>query len=183
MPDARAYPLVDQTALFYQASTGNRIPSKLSEAILRATNLLALICLVFGASCAALIPASFEQRLGSLFFFGFAPAVCLHAGGYIVSLLLAATSKVCAWVATQCFRFTTRLLSGVATWLIASTAGTAVLLPLGSNELKIFTQNAFASLHHICWRVDAAVYQFACWTIRSVAQLLISLEAWRSQRG
>ena len=87
MPDARAYPLVDETALFSQESNGLRIPSKLSKAILRATNFLALICLVFGASCAALIPASLEQRLGSLFFFGFAPAVCFHAGGYIVSSL------------------------------------------------------------------------------------------------
>jgi hypothetical protein len=52
MPDARAYPLVDETALFSQVSNGLRIPSKLSEAILRATNFLALICLAFGASCA-----------------------------------------------------------------------------------------------------------------------------------
>ena len=183
MPHDHAYPLVNQTAFFSEASTGDRIPSNFSEAILRATNFLALICLFFGASCAALIPASLEQRLGSLFFFGFAPAICLHAGGHIVSLVLGAISKVCAWIATQCFRFTKSLMSGVAILLIASAAGTALLLPLGWNELKIFSQNAFASLQHICWRVDAAVYQFACWTIRSVAQFLISLEAWRSQRG
>ena len=183
MPDARAYPLVDETALFSQESNGLRIPSKLSEAILRATNFLALICLVFGASCAALIPASLEQRLGSLFFFGFAPAVCFHAGGYIVSFLVGTTSKVCAWVATQCFRFAARLLSGVATGLIASTAVTAVLLPLGWDELKIVGRNAFASLQHVCWRVNAAVCRFACWMIRSVARFLISLEAWCSQRG
>ena len=48
MPDARAYPLVDETALFSQEFNGLRIPSKLSEAILRATNFLALICLVSG---------------------------------------------------------------------------------------------------------------------------------------
>ena len=183
MPDRRAYPLVDQAALLSHASAWDAIPSNFSEAILRATNFLALICLVFGASCAALIPASLEQRLGSLFFFGFAPAVCFHAGGYIVSLLAGTTSKVCAWVATQCVRFTKRLLSEVATLLIASAAGTAVLVPLASNELKIFSQNAFASLQDICWRVDAAVYQFACRTIRSFARFLISLESWRSQRG
>jgi hypothetical protein len=177
MPDARAYPVVNQTALFSQAYTGHRIPSNFSESILRATNFLALICLVFGATCAALIPASLEQRLGSLLFFGFAPAVCFHAGGYIVSLLLGAISKVCAWSATQCFRFIKRLMSGMATLLIASAAGTAVLLPLGRNELKILSQNAFVSLQHICRRVDAAVYQFACWTIRSVARFLIGLEA------
>src|SRR6476619_3565534 len=112
MPHDHAYPLVDQAAFFSQASTGGRIPSNFSEAILRATNFLALICLFFGATCAALIPASLEQRLGSLFFFGFAPAICFHAGGYIVSLVAGTTSKVCAWVATQCFRFAARLLSG-----------------------------------------------------------------------
>ena len=85
MPHDHAYPLVDQTAFFSQASTGGRIPSNFSEAILRATNFLALICLFFGATCAALIPASLEQRFGSLFFFGFAPAICFLAGGYIVS--------------------------------------------------------------------------------------------------
>ena len=100
-----------------------------------------------------------------------------------MSLLLGAISKVCGWSATQCFGFTKRLLIGVATLFITSAAGTAVLLPLAWNELKIFSQNAFASLQDICWRVDAAVYQFACRTIRSVARFLISLEAWRSQRG
>jgi hypothetical protein len=183
MPDVRAYPLVYETALFSQASAGHRILSKLSAAILSATNFLALICLVFGASCAALIPGSLEQRLGSLFFFGFAPAVCFHAGAYIVSLLLGATSRMCAWIAIQCFRFAARLLSAVASWLVASTAGSALLLPLGWTELKIFSQDAFASLQHICCRVDAAVYHFTCWMIRSLARFLIGLESWRSQRG
>ena len=183
MPDVRAYPLVDATALFSQASTGRRIPSNRSEAILRATTFLALICLVFGASCAVLIPASPEQRLGSLFLFGFAPAVCFHASGYIVNLFLAVTSKVCAWVATQCFRFAARLLCWSGYLLIASTAGIAALLPIVWNELQSFSQSAFALLHRICWRVDAAVYRVVCWTIRSVARFLISLEAWGSQRG
>jgi hypothetical protein len=86
MPHDHAYPLVDQTAFFSQASTRGRIPSNFSGAILRAGNFLALICLFFGASCAALIPASLEQRLGGLFFFGFAPAICFHAGGYILGV-------------------------------------------------------------------------------------------------
>ena len=147
MPDVRAYPLVDATALFWQASTGCRIPSNRSEAILRATTFLALICLVFGASCAVLIPASPEQRLGSFVPFRLRARRLLsckrlhcHPG------FLAVTSKVCAWVATQCFRFAARLLCWSGYLLIASTAGIAALLPLVWNELQSFSQSAFASL-------------------------------------
>ena len=52
--------------------------SQLSQATLRATGVLAVVSLLFGAGCAVVISASLEQRLGSFLFFGLAPAIWFY---------------------------------------------------------------------------------------------------------
>ena len=58
-----------------------------------------------------LVPASLEQRIGSSFFFGLVPAVCLHIGGHALSRVLAISSKLCEMVAARCFRCLVPLLN------------------------------------------------------------------------
>jgi hypothetical protein len=145
--------------------------SELSQAALRATGVLAVVSLLFGAACAALISASLEQRLGSFLFFGLAPAICFYASGYIFCGALVAGGKLFELLAICCIQCAAGLLSVVL--VLASCLDLA--------RANALSQNAFLSLRYLlCLR--GAIYAYACWTIRSVARLLISIEAvW--QRG
>ena len=151
--------------------------SQLSQATLRATSVLAVVSLLFGAGCAVLIPASLEQRLGSFLFFGLAPAICFYASGYILCGALVAAGNLFAPLATCCIRCAARLLSVVFNSFI----------PFLSNRYDRFlvpalSQDAILSLRYLFLCSRVAIYACACWTIRSVARFLISIEAvW--QRG
>ena len=87
--------------------------SQLSQATLRATSVLAVVALLFGAACAALISASLEQRLGSFLFFGLGPAICFYASGHILCGALVAAGKLFTLLATCCIRCAAGLLSVV----------------------------------------------------------------------
>ena len=151
--------------------------SQLCQATLRATSILAVVSLLFGAACAALISASLEQRLGSFLFFGLAPAICFYASGYIFCGALVAAGNLFAPLATCCIRCAARLLSVVFNSFI----------PFLSNRYDRFlvpalSQDAILSLRYLFLCSRVAIYACACWTIRSVARFLISIEAvW--QRG
>jgi hypothetical protein len=151
--------------------------SQLCQATLRATSILAVASLLFGAACAALISASLEQRLGSFLFFGLAPAICFYASGYILCGALVAAGNLFAPLATCCIRCAARLLSVVFNSFI----------PFLSNRYDRFlvpalSQDAILSLRYLFLCSRVAIYACACWTIRSVARFLISIEAvW--QRG
>jgi hypothetical protein len=151
--------------------------SQLCQATLRATSILAVVSLLFGAACAALISASLEQRLGSFLFFGLAPAICFYASGYILCGALVAAGNLFAPLATCCIRCAARLLSVVFNSFI----------PFLSNGYDRFVvpalnQDAILSLRYLFLCSRVAIYACACWTIRSVARFLISIEAvW--QRG
>jgi hypothetical protein len=151
--------------------------SQLCQATLRATSILAVVSLLFGAACAALISASLEQRLGSFLFFGLAPAICFYASGYILCGALVAAGNLFAPLATCCIRCAARLLSVVFNSFI----------PFLSNGYDRFvvpalSQDAILSLRYLFLCSRVAIYACACWTIRSVARFLISIEAvW--QRG
>jgi hypothetical protein len=157
------------------SSTG--YSSQLCHATLRATSILAVVSLLFGAACAALISASLEQRLGSFLFFGLAPAICFYASGYILCGVLVATGNLFAPLATCCIRCAARLLSVVFNSFI----------PFLSNGYDRFvvpalSQDAILSLRYLFLCSRVAIYACACWTIRSVARFLIGIEAvW--QRG
>jgi hypothetical protein len=185
MTSPRQYLCVGQSVGF----SGPCHNSQLSQAVLRATSVLAATSLFFGAACAALIPASLEQRLGSLLFFGLAPAVCFHAGGYILSLALGATGELCEMFATSCFRCATGLLSLVSTSLMPFLSERyslflAVAARLDPAKVNDLSQKAILSVQYLFRRVQVAIYESACWTVRSLARFLIRIESvWRSQRG
>jgi hypothetical protein len=146
--------------------------SQLCQATLRATSILAVVSLLFGAACAALISASLEQRLGSFLFFGAAPAICFYASGYILCGALVAAGNLFAPLATCCIRCAARLLSVVFNSFI----------PFLSNRYDRFlvpalSQDAILSLRYLFLFSRVAIYACACWTIRSVARFLISIEA------
>jgi hypothetical protein len=151
--------------------------SQLCQATLRATSILAVVSLLFGAACAALISASFEQRLGIFLFFGLPRAICFYASGYILCGALVAAGNLFAPLATCCIRCAARLLSVVFNSFI----------PFLSNRYDRFlapalSQDAILSLRYLFLFSRVAIYACACWTIRSVARFLISIEAvW--QRG
>ena len=87
------------------------VSTQLAQAILRATSIVAVVSLFFGAGCAVLISASLEQRLGSFLFFGLAPAICFYASGYIFCSALVAAGNLFELLATCCIRCAAGLLS------------------------------------------------------------------------
>src|SRR5260370_30226844 len=72
MWQAPRYRGINRASLY---SSKARQSSRLGLAALRAGDLLAVLCLSFGTAFAAFVPASLEQRIGSLFLFGLIPAV------------------------------------------------------------------------------------------------------------
>ena len=160
--------------------------SQLSQATLRATGVLAVVSLLFGAGCAVVISASLEQRLGSFLFFGLAPAICFYASGYIFCGALVAAGNLFELLATCCIRCAEGLLSVVFSRFIPFLSNRydrlLVLAARLDLAVNVLSQNAIPSLRYLCLRLRAAIYACACWTIRSVARFLISIEAvW--QRG
>jgi hypothetical protein len=151
--------------------------SQLCQATLRTTSILAVVSLLFGAACAALISASLEQRLGSFLFFGLAPAICFYASGYILCGALVAAGNLFAPLATCCIRCAARLLSVVFNSFIPFLSKR-----YGRFLVPALSQDPILSLRYLFLCSRVAIYACACWTIRSVARFLISIEAvW--QRG
>jgi hypothetical protein len=160
--------------------------SQLSQTTLRATGVLAIVSLLFGAACATLISASLEQRLGSFLFFDLAPAICFHASGCIFCGALVAAGKPLELLATCCIRCAAGLLSVVFNRFIPSLSNRydrflVLASCLDLARVNALSQNSILSLRYLL-RLRGAIYACVCWTIRSVARLLISIEAvW--QRG
>src|SRR5258707_2070182 len=82
MWQAPRYRGINRVSLY---SSKARQSSRLGLAALRAGDLLAVLCLSFGTAFAAFVPASLEQRIGSLFLFGLIPAVSFYATRHIPS--------------------------------------------------------------------------------------------------
>jgi hypothetical protein len=142
--------------------------SRLGPAALRAGVLLAIPCLSFGAAFAAFVPASLEQRIGSLFLFGLMPAVGFYAGGQ----LLMFSSQLCEMIVARCFRCVVLLVNDLMS------AGA----PRVSNSLErlpALRQKAYYLVRRACWRVHAAVFDFSCLLIRSAARCIIRMQASR----
>ena len=159
--------------------------SQLSQATLRATGVLAVVSLLFGAGCAVLISASLEQRLGSFLFFGLAPAICFYASGYIFCGALVAAGNLLGLLTTCCIRCAAGLLSAAFSRFIpflSNRYGRFLVLEGCLHLVNALSQHAILSLRYLFLRLRVAIYSCACWTIRSVARFLISIEAvW--QRG
>jgi hypothetical protein len=144
--------------------------SQPGPAIARAGNVLAVVCLSFGAAFAAFASGSFEQRIGNLFFLGFLPAVAAYAGGHILGQLLVVGSKLCDAIIAGSFRYATLLLNELLSWV-----GTQVSNWLAS--LPAIRQKVCYSAHRYYGRVSHVSFYFSCLLIRSVARFAIRIEA------
>ena len=144
-----------------------RQSGQLGPAALRAGNLLAVVCLSFGTAFAALVPASIEQRIASLFFFGLIPAAGIYASGHILSQLLVLSSELCDMVLARCFRYAVLLVSHPM----------SSVRPSVSAKLPVVRQKAYHSVHRSYWRVHRMIVDFACLLIRSAARFIIRVRA------
>ena len=155
---------------------------QLGPATLRVTNLLAIVSLIFGAACAAFIPASLEQRLGAVFFFGLMPAVAFHGGGFLLSLVLGFSSELCERAAVLCFRYIVRLIGDTVLLLSARRSSETLeyLLLLARYllwEMSGITGKAARSIHRGCCRGQTAIFVFSCSLIRNAARFMIRMQA------
>ena len=179
MRQASTYRPDDRT---YFCSSNVHQNGELGPAILRAGNFLAILCLLFGTAFILFVPASLEQRIGSLFFFGFIPAAGFCAAGHILSQLLALGSKLCEMIAARCFRCLALLVNNFVIWVSPPVSGASIgcLMALARcllSKLSALNQRAYRSIRHRCWRAHAAFIEFLCLLIRSSARFVIRMQA------
>jgi hypothetical protein len=151
-------------------SSKARQSSRLGLAALRAGGLLAVLCLSFGTAFAAFVPASLEQRIGSLFLFGLIPAVGFYAAGHILSQLLMFSSQLCEMIVARCFRCVVLSVNALMSWVVPRVSNSLEKLPA-------LRQKADYSVRRCCWHVHAAVFDFSCLLIRSAARFIIRMQA------
>jgi hypothetical protein len=172
------YRPVDRTCFYSSNAQQN---SQLGPATLRAGNVLAVLCLFFGAAFTAFVPATPEERIGSLFFFGLIPAAGFYAGGHILSQLLVLGSELCEMIAARCFRCFARLVNSFVIWLNppvsdASIGSLMVLACCLLSKLSVLSQKIYHSIRHRCCRAHAAFIEFLCLLIRSAARFAIRMQ-------
>lgn len=151
----RSFPLNDQQN------------NPLGPAILKASNFLAVLCLLFGIAFIGFVPATLEQRIGGLFLFGLFPAAGLYAGGHILSQLSVLGCKLCEIIVAHCFRCFALLPNYFVVWPIR---------PVSDASIGRLT----ALVRHLrcrCWRAPAVFIYFLCLLIRSIAIFFISMQA------
>jgi hypothetical protein len=124
---------------------------------------------------AVVVPASVEQRIGSLFFFGLIPAAGFYAGGHLVRQMLVLGTALCEMIASRCLLCCRRLMRGLAVGVV-SLARYSLLLAF------VLSEKACYSLRHQCWRIYAAFIAFLCLLIRSVASFFIDVRLQHARR-
>ena len=154
-----------------------RQAGQLGPATLRVSNLLAIGSVLFGAACAAFVPASLEQRIGAVFLFGLIPAIGFHGGGLVLSLLFGFSSELAERLAKLCFRYFSRLVRATLTVLNVESSYSSVE---HLSDLKRLMRTALRSLDGGCRRLEGAIFEFSCLIIRSAARSIIRLQ--ESQR-
>jgi|RhiMethySRZTD1v2_1073278.scaffolds.fasta_scaffold783023_1 hypothetical protein len=153
-----------------------RQAGQLGPATLRVSNLLAIGSVLFGAACAAFVPASLEQRIGAVFLFGLIPAIAFHGGGLLLSLLFGYSSELAERIAKLCFRYFARLVSATLPVLNAERSCSSV--EYLSERIRLM-RIALRSLDGVCRRLEGAIFEFSCLMIRSAARFMIRLQAWQ----
>jgi hypothetical protein len=169
-------------------SSRARQSGELGPATLRASNLLAVVCLVFGTTSAAFLSASLEQRIGNLFFFGLIPAVGLHAGGHILSRILVLSSELCEMIAARCFQCFAILLNSFVMWVGPTVSGASIGRLIGLtrcllSKLSGLSQKADRSICRCFCRAYTAIFELSCLLIRSAARFVLRMQASRHLKG
>jgi hypothetical protein len=167
-------------------SPNDREAGQLAPATLRAGNFLAVICVFFGIA-AAFAPASLEQRLGSLLFFGLIPAAAFHVGGFALGRLLGFSSELCEMIAVLCFRCLVRVVRKfmvLVKQFVSYPSATYLIVPTRSVLAKMSSpsENAYRLIHRGCRHADRAIFEFSCLLIRSGARFILRMQACRKMR-
>ncbi len=173
------YRPVDRTSF---CSSRARQNGQLGSTTLRAGHLLAILCLLIGTAFTAYVPASLEQRIGGLFFFGLIPAAGFYAGGHILGRLLVLGSELCEMIAARGFRCFVSLVESFIIWVGPAVSHVSIecLMVLATrclSKLSVLNQNAYRSIRHCCWRAHLPFVQFLCFLIRSGAKFVIRMQA------
>jgi hypothetical protein len=167
----------------YRRSSNVRQSCQPAPAALRTGNCLAVSCLFFGAAFTALfVPASLEQRIEILFFFGLVPAAGLYAGAHVLSRLLIVGTKLCEMIATCCFRCFELLANSFVIWVSPPVSAASIgclMVPARCLLAKASAlgEKACRSISHRYLRAHAAFVEFLCLLIRSAARFVISWQA------
>jgi hypothetical protein len=143
---------------------------RLALGTLMAGYILAVLCLFIGTSFAAFVPASLEQRIGGLFFFGFIPAAGFYACGHILSRLLILSIELCEKFGTLLFRCSARSVNNFSVRVDRFASYASIRC------VKMLTQ-ASILIHQSCWRAHAAFIDLLCMAIRSAAVFVLRMQA------
>jgi hypothetical protein len=174
----RQIPIYRRVDRAYLYSPSNQQCAQLGPVFLWAGSFLAIVSLLSGTAFAAFVPASPEQRIGSLFFFGLIPAVGFHVGGHILSRALVLCSELCEMIAARCFRY---LALNFAIWVSPLTDASLKCLMLLtrclSSKLYGLGHTAYCSVHRLCWCARRVMVDFSCLLIRSAARFVIKMHA------
>jgi len=168
------YRRADRTSFYFSSRQQIR---RLAIGTLMAGYILAVLCLFFGASFAAFVPASLEERIGGLFFFGFIPAAGFWACGHILSRLLILSIELCEKFGTLLFRCSVRSVNNflVRVDRFASDASVGCLKMLA--QASVIGTRAYGSIRRCCWRAQAAFIDLLCMAIRSAAVFVLRMQA------
>jgi hypothetical protein len=144
----------------------------------------AALCILFGVSVSAFVPATLEQKIGDLLLFGLMPAIGFYAAGHILGQLLGLASELCDKLATRFFRCSARLLIACMTSVSGSMSNSRCIVVLGICRLKIFNvaRKAYHSTRRHCSHAHALFIEFLCLLIRSAAKLVIRMQAFYQER-
>ena len=129
MGRAPVYNGINRVGLYSSKARGSFHPG---PAVMRASNHLAVACLILGVALAAFLSGSLEQRIGNLFSFGLLPAISVYAGGHVLGQLLVFGVALC----DLCFRYAVHLISD-----LLSCAGTHVSNFTGGPRTKRSQRN------------------------------------------
>lgn len=167
-------------------SSKARQTGQLGSTTLRAGSLLAALCLLIGFAFAAYVPASLEERIGNLFFFGLIPAAGFYGSGHVIGHFLVLGSRLCEIIAASFFRCCLSLVKSFIAWVSSSASHVSieyfmVLAIRFLSKLSVLAQKTCRSIRHRCWRAHTAFGSFLCLLIRNAAKFAIRMQAYCSR--
>jgi hypothetical protein len=132
---------------------------------------LAVWCVFFGGAVAAFIPASAEERLVNLLFFGLAPAFAFYVSGNILRHLLGFSCKLCELLTASVLR----RLAGVA---IGCAKLTVCRMTIGrwTQRLSYLSRSAYFSMHRQHQHLYKFAFDLSCLLIRISARSIIKAQ-------
>ena len=162
---------VDRTRF---CSSNTRRDSQLGPATLTAGILLAILCLLFGTAFAAYVPASLEQRIGSLILFGLVPAAGFYLAGHILGHLMVLGSELCAMTTARCCRCFVFLVESFMIWVRSPVSYVSIR---SLSKLSVVGQKTYHSIRDRCRRAYVTFIEFLCLLVRSGAKFGIRMQA------